>query len=71
MNRIVALIISAERSLVKGLHKKDFVISLFNSQLTDEQRAVYSPIIGEVIDLCVELMKTGLLQKHNKGCFCS
>ena len=68
MNRLVALIISAEQSLVKGSDKKDFVMSLFNSQLTDEQRAVYSPIIGEVIDLCVSLMQTGVLLKRTKGC---
>ena len=66
MNRIVTLILSAEHSLAKGQDKKDFVISLFQSQLTDEQRAVYLPIIGEVIDLYVELMKTS-----NKSCCCS
>ncbi len=43
MDRLISLILEAEQSVRKGEDKKEFVISLFNSQLTDEQEKIYAP----------------------------
>lgn len=68
MERIVSLILEAEKSVRKGEDKKGFVISLFKSQLTDDQQKIYEPIIDEVVELALQLMKSPAMINATKKC---
>ena len=70
MDRIISWILEAEKSLHKGEDKKQFVISLFNSQLTENQQKTYEPIIDELVELSLMLMKSPAMIKAARGCFC-
>jgi hypothetical protein len=68
MDKLSSFILQAEQDFVLGKDKKELVISLFNSQLTDEQQVLYDPVIGDIIDLAVDLMKQPAVINSMRKC---
>jgi hypothetical protein len=68
MDKLSSFILQAEKEFVLGKDKKELVIDLFNSHLNDEQKVLYDPVIGEIIDLAVELMKQPAVITNLRKC---
>ena len=74
LDTIAANVIAAEVAFKvvpnSGVNKRSFVLTVLKSKMTTEQIEIYGPIIGEAIDLVVELLKQpALLSNARKWCF--
>ncbi len=74
LDTIVADVVAAEVAFKvvpnSGVNKRAFVLTILQSRMTPEQIEMYGPILGEVIDLVVELLKQpALLSNVRKWCF--
>ena len=68
MDKLSSFILQAEKKFVLGKDKKELVVDLFNAQLTDEQKVLYDPILSDIIDLSVSLMKQPAMLKSVRKC---
>ena len=70
VEKIPELIHFAEKNLLHGRSKKEFVIESLQVILGDDEYSRYEPIITEVIDLLVKIGNNPAILKLEKSCCC-